>query len=1623
MKFFNTAGPIDPEYRYSISPPKSTEAGRRLWQKVFPIESNVKMKLYCIISILLWILTVNCDLLGNELLHISKERQNWELITNRSEIRALLISDDKTTLWIATTGGLEERDANDGRLKKLFSNQDGLPKNLVTSLLSDDEGGIWVGTWGSGLGHLKSNGTWEIFNNNNSGLHSNIVTSLLSDDQGGIWVGTYDSGLVHMSLQGTWDIVNTYNSVLPNNWVTSLLSGGQSSIWVGTYNGFAHLKADGTGDVFNSSNSVLPDNWINSVLSDEQGNLWVGTWGGLVRLKPDGTGEVFNKYNSGLPGNYVGSLISDNQGGIWIANQTYNDAISIYGTDGNLVHMRADGTWEVFNEENSDLPDNFIASLLSDGQGGFWTGTYNGGLAHLKTDGTSDLFYENNSGLPGKQINSLLSDNQGGLWVSTVYGGLGHLQSDDSWEIFNKKNSALPDDIVTSLLSDGQGGIWMGTMHDIFDIKGRLSHLKSENTWEIFDLYTSFLSNDWVSSLLSDNQGSIWIGTTENGLAHLKSDETWEIFNKNNSNLPGDYVCALLSDNEGGIWAGTSENGLAHLQSDATWEIFNKHNSGLPDDHVISLLTDGQNGIWVGTHDGAVNLRSDGTWNIFNVFDEATSGLSDNNVTSLLSDHQKGIWVGTWGGGLAHLRSDGTLEVLHENNSDLPDNFITSLLHDGLGGIWMGAGQLYSTLAHLLLIGFPEQIIKHDKPDITMTWFLKNAPFDYQNVQFIELQRALSKTGLYETVRDISGNPVRFYVDYSDCPYPRVDKCWPAVQGHTPAYQGEGDTRIKGYTLDITITDPEWLEGLPRYYRLSAVIEENGALVRVANNSESTFMAPAVEENPRIDLSLERSAIALSPGNGKDITLFVSSIDLYTGEIKLETSLVSENPDGINIRIDPATVTLKPGETVPVLLHVDISPETANTSTNNTASTIQINPETSSGNQFKSTALTVYTGTEPMAALSIAHTTKRPRVMDGITVSGNIVSAQNGQEVNITGKNAVSNNEIEPLTVLTDDKGFFQGSIFPENSGNLILTAQSAGVTSNNAEIFILPAKNHIALTSNVNQGTSQRDILTIEGIITPVRPSETSSNPNTNSGTESRLVNLDVRYLDPDDSESGLQPQFVGNVDVDENGKFSKEIVVPGEGFINVNASLPETPDFLGIETKLVIPIGQPVGEGIIVVSESGTQAFQEISKSLGKYVYNTLQTRNIPSERIRYLGGADDESSIPVDGFADKSNLHHALTEWAVSLMSTEDPYKTPLNLYLIGDVEDGNFELLTAGDLASYLDEAESLISDDKASDTKGFPVTIILEGSQSESWIDKIAGKGRIILTSSSAKPLDQGGYSGYDNLGESSFSRYFYQFINYGSDIEGSFAEANYEILKFYRHTQRPVMDADGDGVGTTKYDRYEASGKFIEYRPSGNLRPEVRATNPDMTVNIKNATKLWAIATDPEIEMYGVFCSITDPSGRTENMELQRDHGDMYIGDFYPADSGSGNSVGCHQIVYYAKDKAGNVSLPVEKFVNVVSGGSLPDDNTPDKIPNAPEFAISIEGSIVSISWENSSSDIKGYTLFYAPYPDAEYIGQFEMGMERSITFDGAGMAFYCAIKACNDMGCSDYSNIEWFDL
>jgi len=237
---------------------------------------------------------------------------------------------------------------------------------------------------------------------------------------------------------------------------------------------------------------------------------------------------------------------------------TAGQKVDITFTVTNKGNGSADGTWTVYDRENSSLLPNDVNTLVSDGDGGIWFGSYSRGLAHLYSDGTWDVYNTENSNLPDNYVNTLISDSNGGIWIGTG-GGLAYLAADGTWIVYDTENSSLPDNYVDTLISDSSGGIWIGT-------GGGLAYLSAYGTWSVYDTENSSLPDNYINTLVSDSSGGIWIGTG-GGLAYLSAYGTWSVYDTENSSLPHNYVNTLVLDANEGIWIGTN-GGLAHLSFD-----------------------------------------------------------------------------------------------------------------------------------------------------------------------------------------------------------------------------------------------------------------------------------------------------------------------------------------------------------------------------------------------------------------------------------------------------------------------------------------------------------------------------------------------------------------------------------------------------------------------------------------------------------------------------------------------------------------------------------------------------------------------------------------------------------------------------------------------------------------------------------------------------------------------------------------------------------------------------------------------------------------------------------------------------------------------------------------------
>ncbi|OQW88241.1 MAG: hypothetical protein BWK78_08535, partial [Thiotrichaceae bacterium IS1] len=232
----------------------------------------------------------------------------------------------------------------------------------------------------------------------------------------------------------------------------------------------------------------------------------VGTRGaGLTHLSANGEWKVFDT-TSGLPDNFVYSLTSDGQGGIWL------------GTKSGLVHFTSNEEWEFFNTDNSDLPDNSVSVVVSDVHGEVWM-ISGGELVHRKANGEWKIFSNDEY----YYLNDLISDGKGGAWIIGNWAGppdysLSHISKNDEWLLDDTDFFAEE----LSFTSDGLGGVWIGGSYEdsITDGSGYLAHVS--NNHEITNLDVSSLSSAAVVNLTSDDNGGVWIETTGGGMSGIE---------------------------------------------------------------------------------------------------------------------------------------------------------------------------------------------------------------------------------------------------------------------------------------------------------------------------------------------------------------------------------------------------------------------------------------------------------------------------------------------------------------------------------------------------------------------------------------------------------------------------------------------------------------------------------------------------------------------------------------------------------------------------------------------------------------------------------------------------------------------------------------------------------------------------------------------------------------------------------------------------------------------------------------------------------------------------------------------------------------------------------------------
>jgi ligand-binding sensor domain-containing protein len=185
-----------------------------------------------------------------------------------------IIADAEGGFWLLTESNEIFRSSKDFRF--LFSQNSGLPKEVISTIFVDNNASLWIGTEGRGLIHFL--GTAFI----KYGNISAPVLSIKRDPSGRLWMGTLNDGLYYFE-SGIWKRYE--HEMLTDNSVWCSLYDDDHGMWFGTNKGLLRIMNDKPLWYSTAGYVQLPDNKINALHLDKNKFVWIGTRKGLAYVK------------------------------------------------------------------------------------------------------------------------------------------------------------------------------------------------------------------------------------------------------------------------------------------------------------------------------------------------------------------------------------------------------------------------------------------------------------------------------------------------------------------------------------------------------------------------------------------------------------------------------------------------------------------------------------------------------------------------------------------------------------------------------------------------------------------------------------------------------------------------------------------------------------------------------------------------------------------------------------------------------------------------------------------------------------------------------------------------------------------------------------------------------------------------------------------------------------------------------------------------------------------------------------------------------------------------------------------------------------------------------------------
>jgi len=303
-----------------------------------------------------------------------------------------------------------------------------LPWDMTRAISTDLNDNIWIGT-DNGIVKIE-NGNWKLYNHLNTTIETTkynknqieSVRYMNVDKADNKWfIAGYN---LYKFDNKNWTKYDSINSTI--SWGRNLHTDFENNLWVTSWKGIS--KFDGKNwKLFNKENSNLPTNKVLGIYVDRNKKIWVGTFEGNVVIE-NGKTMLLNDRSSPLSKAYINKMYEDTKGNMWF--QLYKDQ----SNDAGIYVLDRHGKWTKIEYSDTKMfYENSINDfLLDEDKNELWL-TLNG-IGVLKYDLNEkkwEVYTNQNSNIPSIHAEQITKDKNGDIWVAT-YAGVVKLNRSDN---------------------------------------------------------------------------------------------------------------------------------------------------------------------------------------------------------------------------------------------------------------------------------------------------------------------------------------------------------------------------------------------------------------------------------------------------------------------------------------------------------------------------------------------------------------------------------------------------------------------------------------------------------------------------------------------------------------------------------------------------------------------------------------------------------------------------------------------------------------------------------------------------------------------------------------------------------------------------------------------------------------------------------------------------------------------------------------------------------------------------------------------------------------------------------------------------------------------------------------